>query len=576
MGDDALVAHLRVVADFWSSFDLDSKRLALDQQGMEIRERQEATKSSRKELSESTKSFRKLSEDEKLQAVGPLLKSYQGGIDTLTRRARAAESAFLGLYKELYEAPDPASALREALEDRGRLASAHRDRERLTAELAEVETELGRVSDQQIKVRELQATVQRLEQSIEQRVEQRVAEWREGADSEAAAAQADAEDREAQAQDRVEELQKEVADAQSRTEALRSELFEARAAAEEEAASRNAELEVAHEAERLASERADAAEREVERVRALQATRGVGDGSGRGGDDWAASAPAGRAAMEAAQAAAAEARDWAASLNENLRERDAEVARGREEVKRWRSEAEDARKAAADAEATAQEREGEQERAMAALRAKLEQAPDPADVAALKTQLRAFRAFHYGVVDEDEGQEPAEARGEGAGRAAEATQLETTSDLIAEGMAHEDVRRAVVSRLRAEETRAAHLASECESLKEQLSKVCPGMAGVWLLVPTRANEGKRVPVPPSLTQCPLCSPQRDAEVSALHERCNDHTDTIRRMELEQGAQGARVAVPADAVTGKGGGPRDYEGNNPPGGSPSPQYKGLDA
>lgn len=47
--------------------------------------------------------------------VGPLLKSYQEEIDRLTQRAKHGEQAFLDVYQNLYEAPDPAPALIAAL-----------------------------------------------------------------------------------------------------------------------------------------------------------------------------------------------------------------------------------------------------------------------------------------------------------------------------------------------------------------------------------------------------------------------------------------------------------------------------
>lgn len=59
--------------------------------------------------------FRKSAGAEVLKEVGPLLKSYQEEIDRLSVRAKHGESAFLDVYQQLYEAPDPAAALISAL-----------------------------------------------------------------------------------------------------------------------------------------------------------------------------------------------------------------------------------------------------------------------------------------------------------------------------------------------------------------------------------------------------------------------------------------------------------------------------
>lgn len=46
----------------------------------------------------------------------PFSRSYQEEVDTLTKRAKYAESGFLDMYQRLYEAPDPTQALVSAME----------------------------------------------------------------------------------------------------------------------------------------------------------------------------------------------------------------------------------------------------------------------------------------------------------------------------------------------------------------------------------------------------------------------------------------------------------------------------
>lgn len=53
--------------------------------------------------------------------VGTLLKQYQEEIDRLTKRAKHSEAAFLSLYTQLTEAPDPAHALSMAFETASRV-----------------------------------------------------------------------------------------------------------------------------------------------------------------------------------------------------------------------------------------------------------------------------------------------------------------------------------------------------------------------------------------------------------------------------------------------------------------------
>ena len=56
------------------------------------------------------------------KAVGPLMKKFQSEIDSLTKRAKAAEQAFLSVYTKLHDAPDPVAILEGAVSDQKRSA----------------------------------------------------------------------------------------------------------------------------------------------------------------------------------------------------------------------------------------------------------------------------------------------------------------------------------------------------------------------------------------------------------------------------------------------------------------------
>ena len=85
--------HHKAVVEAWVAFDLDGRRSGLDRQCLELKDAREAAQRSRKMLAESTKEFRKMSDTEKLATVSSLVKSYQGEIDALTKRARASDGA---------------------------------------------------------------------------------------------------------------------------------------------------------------------------------------------------------------------------------------------------------------------------------------------------------------------------------------------------------------------------------------------------------------------------------------------------------------------------------------------------
>ncbi len=81
----------------------------LDVQAQEVAKRQDSSDESRKKLVELSREFKKNSTEDVRKKAAPLLKSFQGEVDALSRRSQAAESAFLTTYKRLIEIPGKVS-----------------------------------------------------------------------------------------------------------------------------------------------------------------------------------------------------------------------------------------------------------------------------------------------------------------------------------------------------------------------------------------------------------------------------------------------------------------------------------
>ncbi|KAK3565252.1 hypothetical protein QTP86_001669 [Hemibagrus guttatus] len=73
--------------------------------------RQEESEHSHKHVLELSREFKKNVPEEVREMVAPILKSFQAQVVALIQRSKEAESAFLGVYKQLIEAPDPAPLL---------------------------------------------------------------------------------------------------------------------------------------------------------------------------------------------------------------------------------------------------------------------------------------------------------------------------------------------------------------------------------------------------------------------------------------------------------------------------------
>uniref|UniRef100_A0A8D2IRC5 Homeobox protein cut-like n=1 Tax=Varanus komodoensis TaxID=61221 RepID=A0A8D2IRC5_VARKO len=80
----------------------------------ELAARQEESEHSHKHLIELSREFKKNVPEEVCDMVAPVLKSFQAEVVALSKRSKEAEAAFLSVYKQLIEAPDPVPVLEAA------------------------------------------------------------------------------------------------------------------------------------------------------------------------------------------------------------------------------------------------------------------------------------------------------------------------------------------------------------------------------------------------------------------------------------------------------------------------------
>ena len=120
------VIPLQKAHQSWSSFNLTDRRPHLDESAQGLVDAKETSLRARKQLGEMTKNLKRAVKtaeaDMNQETVTSLasqckvtIKSYQEEIDSLTRRCKSAEGGFVQLYHSLYECPDPAVVLEEAL-----------------------------------------------------------------------------------------------------------------------------------------------------------------------------------------------------------------------------------------------------------------------------------------------------------------------------------------------------------------------------------------------------------------------------------------------------------------------------
>ncbi|KAF9010535.1 CASP C terminal-domain-containing protein [Cyathus striatus] len=167
----------------WRSINLSELQRSLDATGLEIVDQQKESVLGRKALADKTKEFKKIPDHDKLAAFKGLLKAYQTEIDSLTKRSKAAENAFLDVYKVLAEAPDPYPLLETAVDQAVKVAEAmesESELRRLREENSELKRRINEFSHIESTKKKLEGKVEQLEKkmdiAIQERVEQKTNE----------------------------------------------------------------------------------------------------------------------------------------------------------------------------------------------------------------------------------------------------------------------------------------------------------------------------------------------------------------------------------------------------------------
>eukprot|EP01087_Luapelamoeba_hula_P011731 TRINITY_DN3228_c0_g1_i1.p1 TRINITY_DN3228_c0_g1~~TRINITY_DN3228_c0_g1_i1.p1 ORF type:complete len:654 (+),score=154.40 TRINITY_DN3228_c0_g1_i1:86-2047(+) len=172
-----LRASLDLLLLEWKNFNLDGLRESLDAQASEIANKIDASQEGRKNLADATQKFRKLPTEAKVKGFGALLKNYQDEIDQLTRRGTFAEKAFLSLYKQLAEIPDPVPALTRALDDThqsARVIEVEAENKRLQHQLEEFHKEHLEITNREVTIRRLEEKNREYERKMDELIEGRM------------------------------------------------------------------------------------------------------------------------------------------------------------------------------------------------------------------------------------------------------------------------------------------------------------------------------------------------------------------------------------------------------------------
>lgn len=258
------------MCQFWKDFDLQHLQKELDITATELANRQDESDLSRKRLVEQSREFKKSTPEDIRKIVAPLLKSFQSEVDSLSKRSKAAEAAFLSIYKRIIDLPDPVPVLEYALQIQKkahRVSDLEIENKQLRDTLDEYNHEFAEVKNQEVTIKQLRDRLKECEDKIEATAEARSKEKERELQRVFTEKERQLQETQLSVAKKLGEAEQKVASLQSALENVQSELFEVKAKYEEATAAKSDEMEMVMSDLERANERAEASEREIEQIR---------------------------------------------------------------------------------------------------------------------------------------------------------------------------------------------------------------------------------------------------------------------------------------------------------------------
>ncbi|XP_027272013.1 LOW QUALITY PROTEIN: homeobox protein cut-like 1 isoform X2 [Cricetulus griseus] len=242
----------------------------LDATATVLANRQDESEQSRKRLIEQSREFKKNTPEDLRKQVAPLLKSFQGEIDALSKRSKEAEAAFLTVYKRLIDVPDPVPALDlgQQLEIKvQRLHDIETENQKLRETLEEYNKEFAEVKNQEVTIKALKEKIREYEQTLKSQAETIALEKEQKLQNDFAEKERKLQETQMSTTSKLEEAEHKLQTLQTALEKTRTELFDLKTKYDEETTAKADEIEMIMTDLERANQRAEVAQREAEALR---------------------------------------------------------------------------------------------------------------------------------------------------------------------------------------------------------------------------------------------------------------------------------------------------------------------
>ncbi|XP_029372517.1 cut-like homeobox 1b isoform X6 [Echeneis naucrates] len=202
--------------------------------------------------------------------VAPLLKSFQGEIDALSKRSKEAEAAFLNVYKKIIDVPDPVPVLELAQQLQLKLQRMHdieTENTKLRETLEDYNKEFAEVKNQEVTIKALKEKIREYEQSLKNQAENLAQEKQLQLHNDYAEKERKLQESQDSMSSRLEEAEHKAQSLQTALETTQAELFDLKTKYDEESTAKADEIEMVMTDLERANQRAEAAQREAESLR---------------------------------------------------------------------------------------------------------------------------------------------------------------------------------------------------------------------------------------------------------------------------------------------------------------------
>nr|XP_046169835.1 homeobox protein cut-like 1 [Oncorhynchus gorbuscha] len=259
-----MAANAGSMFQYWKRFDLQQLQRELDATAAQLANRQDESEQSRKKLIDQSRDFKKSTPEDVRKQVAPLLKSFQGEIDALSKRSKEAEGSFLNIYKTLIDVPDPVPVLELGQQLQLKLQRMHdieTENLKLRETLEDYNKEFTEVKNQEVTIKALKEKIRDYEQSLKNQAENLVQKKQVQLHNDYA-------EKERKLQESQDSMSSKLAQAlQTALETTQAELFDLKTKYDEDCTAKADEIEMVMTDLERANQRAEEAQREADTLR---------------------------------------------------------------------------------------------------------------------------------------------------------------------------------------------------------------------------------------------------------------------------------------------------------------------